>query len=127
VEQAERHCEERIRRRVEKAQNRRAIHFCGRAVAENPARPERELIVKIINSQGIQVGEIRGAAIFDLGGRQLYRLRGMNIYRLSGELVGHLLHTQSYDSEKRLDRSADRLFPIVIRPSRELEVTRRPG
>jgi hypothetical protein len=83
--------------------------------------------VKIINSQGIHVGEVRGAAVLDLRGRRLYHLRGMNIYRLSGELVGHLPHTQSYDTEKRLDRSADRLFPINdFRPSREL-VTRRLG
>jgi hypothetical protein len=80
--------------------------------------------VNIINSQGIHVGEVRGAAIFDLGGQRLYHLRGINIYRLSGELVGHLPRTQNYDTEKRLHRSLDRLFPITIRPSRELKVAR---
>ena len=115
VEEAERSSEiERAGRRVEKAQNHRAIHLCGRAVAEKRAPAlERSLILNIINSQGIHVAQVRGAAIFDLGGRQLYRLRGINIYRLSGELVGHLPKTQ--DTEKRLDRSGDRLFSVTAR------------
>ena len=63
----------------------------------------------IINSNGIHVAVVRGAAIFDLRGQKLYALKGVNIYRLTGELVGHLPPTLG--SEKRLDRSADRLFP----------------
>jgi hypothetical protein len=73
--------------------------------------------VNIINSKGIHVGVVRGAAIFDLGGQKLYNLKGINIYRLSGELVGHLPRTP--DIEKRLDRSSDRLFPVTSRPSPE--------
>jgi hypothetical protein len=72
--------------------------------------------VNIFNSKGIHVGVVSGASIFDLGGQKLYRLRGINIYRLSGELVGHL--PSGRDTEKRLDRSADKLFPIASRPSR---------
>jgi hypothetical protein len=63
----------------------------------------------IFNSNGIHVAVMDGAAIFDLKGRKLYNLKGTNIYRLSGELVGHLNGTQG--SDKRLDRSTDKLFP----------------
>ena len=63
----------------------------------------------IFNSNGIHVGVVEGAAIHDLKGKKLYHLKGMNIYRLSGELVGHLNGAQG--SDKRLDRSTDRLFP----------------
>ena len=63
----------------------------------------------IFNSNGIHVGVMDGPAIFDLKGRKLYHLKGINIYRLSGELVGHLNGAQG--SDKRLDRSTDRLFP----------------
>jgi hypothetical protein len=63
----------------------------------------------IFNSNGAHVGVVEGAAIFDLKGRKLYHLKGINIYRLSGELVGHLNGAQG--SDKRLDRSTDRLFP----------------
>jgi hypothetical protein len=62
----------------------------------------------IFNSNGIHVGVMDGGAIFDLKGRKLYHLKGINIYRLSGELVGHLNGAQG--SDKRLDRSTDRLF-----------------
>jgi hypothetical protein len=122
---------QRLRTLVAQAEKRRAIGLCGRAVAASARRHprrksaavapaiERSLIVNIINSRGIHVGEVRGGAIFDLGGRKLYALKGINIYRLSGELVGHLPHTP--DTEKRLDRSADRLFPITSRPSRQCE------
>ena len=64
---------------------------------------------KIFNSQGIHVGTVTGAAIFDLKGQKLYDLKGVNIYRMSGELVGHLNDAEG--TEKRLDRSTDRLFP----------------
>lgn len=64
----------------------------------------------IFNSNGIHVGVVNGATIFDVNGQKLYDLKGINIYRLSGELVGHLNDAQG--SEKRLDRSTDRLFPI---------------
>lgn len=62
----------------------------------------------IFNSDGIQVGVVRGPDMFDLAGKKLYTLKGVNIYRLSGELVGHL--SDARGSEKRLDRSTDRLF-----------------
>jgi len=64
----------------------------------------------LFNSQGACVGVVDGAAIFDLKGKKLYELKGINIYRLSGELVGHL--NDARGSEKRLARSADRLFPV---------------
>jgi len=64
----------------------------------------------LFNSQGAHVGVVAGAAIFALKGQKLSDLKGMNIYRLSGELVGHLNDAQG--SEKRLNRSTDRLFPV---------------
>ena len=77
--------------------------------------------MNIINSNGIHVAVVRGAAIFDLRGQKLYALKGVNIYRLTGELVGHLPKTQ--DTQKRLDRSADRLFPVTSRAARQSEQT----
>ena len=77
--------------------------------------------MNIINSNGIHVGVVRGAAIFDLRGQKLYALKGVNIYRLTGELVGHLPKTQ--DTQKRLDRSADRLFPVTSAAARQSEQT----
>jgi hypothetical protein len=62
----------------------------------------------IFSSDGIHVGVMDGGVIFDLKGRKLFHLKGINIYRLSGELVGHLNGPQG--SDKRLDRSTDRLF-----------------
>ena len=62
----------------------------------------------IFNSDGIQVGVVRGPDMFDLG-KKLYTLKGVNIYRPSGELVGHLSGAKG--SEKRLHRCTDRLFP----------------
>ena len=73
--------------------------------------------MNIINSKGIRVAKVLGTAIFGLSGQKLYNLKGVNIYRLSGELVGHLPDTQ--DKELRLDRSADRLFAVTSRASRE--------
>jgi sporulation protein YlmC with PRC-barrel domain len=64
---------------------------------------------KIFNSKGTYVGVVDGPEIFDLSGKKLYDLKGVNIYRSSGELIGHLNDPRG--SEKRLDRSADRLFP----------------
>ena len=63
----------------------------------------------IFNSEGIHVAVVSGHEIFDLTGKKLYDLKGANIYRLSGELVGHF--SDARGSEKRLDRSTDRLFP----------------
>jgi hypothetical protein len=63
----------------------------------------------ILNSEGIRVGVVLGPNIFDLTGKKLYTLRGAKIYRPSGELVGHL--SDARGSEKRLDRSTDKLFP----------------
>jgi uncharacterized protein len=51
-----------------------------------------------------------GAEVLDLDGQKIYELKGINLYRLSGELVGHL--NSAHGSEKRLDRSTDRLFPV---------------
>lgn len=62
----------------------------------------------ILNSKGIPVAVVHGHEIFDLKGKKLYDLKGVNIYRLSGELVGHL--SDARGSEKRLDRSTDKLF-----------------
>jgi hypothetical protein len=62
----------------------------------------------ILNSNGIRVAVVRGLDVFDLTGKKLYILKGGNIYRLSGELIGHL--SDARGSEKRLDRSTDRLF-----------------
>ncbi len=64
----------------------------------------------IFNSNGIHVAVVIGGDVFDLDGRKIYELKGINIYRLSGELVGHL--SDARGSEKRLDRSTDRLFPV---------------
>jgi hypothetical protein len=61
----------------------------------------------IFNSQGRHVAVVRGTSIFDLSGKKLYDLRGANIYKTTGELVGHL---SSLSSERRLDKSTDKLF-----------------
>jgi hypothetical protein len=63
----------------------------------------------ILNSEGIHVGVVLGPNIFDLTGKKLYTQKGVKIYRPSGELVGHL--SDARGSEKRLDRSTDKLFP----------------
>lgn len=63
----------------------------------------------IFNSDGTLVGVVIGREIFGSTGKKLYNLKGVNIYRPSGELVGHL--NDARGSEKRLDRSTDRLFP----------------
>ena len=62
----------------------------------------------IFNSEGIHVAVVLGPDIFDLTGKKIYTLKGANIYRLSSDLVGHLSGARG--SEKRLDRSTDRLF-----------------
>ena len=66
----------------------------------------------IFNSKGVHVASLVGPEIFNLSGKKLYDLRGVNIHRPSGELVGHF--SDSRGSEKRLDRSTDRLFPYRI-------------
>lgn len=63
---------------------------------------------KIFTSQGVHVAVARGSAIYDLKRIKLYDLKGANIYKLSGELVGHLSNVAGTD--KRLDRSTDKLF-----------------
>lgn len=68
----------------------------------------------IFNSNGTRVGVVDGATIFSLNGQELYHLKGINIYRLSGELVGHLNGTQG--SDKRLDRSTEKLFSARVSP-----------
>jgi hypothetical protein len=63
----------------------------------------------IFNSRGDRVGRVLGTSILDLRGLRIYDLKGINIYKLSGELVGHLpLDVRS--SERRLDKSTDKLF-----------------
>ena len=76
----------------------------------------------IFNSNGTRVGVVDGATIFSLNGQELYHLKGINIYRLSGELVGHLDGTQG--SDKRLDRSTDKLFSAraVLKTLREVVI-----
>ena len=64
---------------------------------------------KIFNSKGDHVGIALGPAIFDRKGQKLYDLKGTNVYKLSGELVGHL-PADVRSSERRLDKSADKLF-----------------
>jgi hypothetical protein len=63
----------------------------------------------VFNSKGIRVAVVSGSTIFDLSGNELYRLKGTKIYRLTGELIGHL--NGASGSEKRLDKTTDRLFP----------------
>ena len=64
----------------------------------------------IFNSNGTHAAVLNGAEVFDLDGQKIYELKGINLYRLSGELVGHL--NSAHGTEQRLDRSADRLFPV---------------
>jgi hypothetical protein len=64
---------------------------------------------KIFNSKGDHVGTVLGPSIFDPKGRKLYDLKGVNVYKLSGELVGHF-PADARGSEKRLDKSTDKLF-----------------
>ena len=111
---------QQLRRLVEQAEKRRAIHLCRPAVAKKAIRYRpltsqafaapmgRTFTVNIFNNRGIHLGVVRGASIFDLNGQRLYRLKGNNIYRLSGELIGHLPGGRG--TENRLDRSTDRLF-----------------
>src|SRR5215218_10172527 len=126
---------QQLRTLVEQAEKRRAIHLRRPAVAKQEIRYrsltspafappiERSFTVNIFNSKGIHVGVVRGGSIFDLGGRRLYRLKGNNIYRFSGELIGHL--PAGGGTEKRLDRSADRLFSGDEQGRRSLTVNDR--
>jgi hypothetical protein len=63
----------------------------------------------IFNSKGVQVGVVRGDAVFGLRGQKLYNLKGSNIYKLNGALVGHL--SDARRAEKHLDNATDKLFP----------------
>ena len=63
----------------------------------------------IFNSRGVYVGRVLGPSILDLKGQRIYDLKGTNVYKLSGELVGHL-PADVRSSERRLDKSADKLF-----------------
>jgi hypothetical protein len=64
----------------------------------------------IFNSDGIHVAVVNGGDVFDLDGQKIYELKGINLYRPSGELVGDL--NGAPGTEKRLDRSTDRLLPV---------------
>lgn len=79
------------------------------AFAAGPLHRRAVVSGNIFNSNGIHVAVVNDGGVFDLDGQKLYDLKGINIYRLSGELVGHLNNGQG--TEKRLDRSTDRLFP----------------
>jgi hypothetical protein len=70
----------------------------------------------IFNSNGTHVAVLNGAQVFDLDGQKIYELKGINLYQLSGELVGHL--NSARGTERRLDRSTDRLFPVRGRSRR---------
>jgi hypothetical protein len=63
----------------------------------------------IFNSRGDRVGRVLGSSILDLRGLRIYDLKGTKVYKLSGELVGHL-PADVRSSERRLDKSADKLF-----------------
>jgi hypothetical protein len=63
----------------------------------------------IFNSRGVYVGRVLGPSILDLKGQRIYDLKGTNIYKLSGELVGHFV-SDARSSERRLDKSTDKLF-----------------
>jgi hypothetical protein len=52
---------------------------------------------------------VLGTSILDLRGLRIYDLKGINVYKLSGELVGHL-PADVGSSERRLDKSTDKLF-----------------
>lgn len=81
-------------------------------VSRNSRRSPKEKVTpmdgKILNSEGQYVADIRLNEIYDLSGKKLYHLRGQKIYKPTGELVGHL---NSVGSDRRLDKSTDRLFP----------------
>ena len=62
----------------------------------------------IINSKGVLVGVVTGAAVLGLKGQKLYGLKGSSIYKLNGDLVGHL--SDARGKEKRLDKTTDKLF-----------------
>ena len=64
----------------------------------------------IFNSNGTHDAVVNGGEVFDLDGQKIYELKGINLYRLSGELVGH--PNSAHGTEKRLDRSTDKLFPV---------------
>jgi hypothetical protein len=58
-------------------------HTCpslGCMVKPSPPLDTRSTVNNIINSKGMHVGVVIGAAIFDLSGRKLYDLKGINIY-----------------------------------------------
>ena len=84
----------------------------GRRVSRSSRRSPKEKVTpmdgKILNSEGQYVADIRLNEIYDLSGKKLYHLRGQKIYKPTGELVGHL---NSVGSDRRLDKSTDRLFP----------------
>ena len=65
---------------------------------------------KIFNSRGVYVGRVLGPWILDLRGLRIYDLKGTKVYKPSGELVGHILPADVRSSERRLDKSADKLF-----------------
>ncbi len=67
----------------------------------------------ICSSNGTHVAVSNGPEVFELDGHKIYELKGTNLYRLSGELVGHI--SSAHGTEKRLDRSTDRLFTVRTR------------
>ena len=75
---------------------------------DHSTKGQRVMDGKVFNSEGQHVADIRVNEIYDLSGRKLYDLQGQKIYKPTGELVGHL---NSTGSNRRLDKSTDRLFP----------------
>src|ERR1700691_3654502 len=81
-----------------------------RSLCRGAPRDRRQVVDgNIFNSYGVHVGMVVGPSIFELMGQKLYDLKGTNVYKLSGELVGHL-PADARSSERRLDKSADKLF-----------------
>ena len=102
-----------VRLMVEKARARDLARYRRPKSATFAAGPlHRRSVVRgnIFNSNGIHVAVVNGGDVFDLDGQKIYELKGINLYRPSGELVGHL--NGAPGTEKRLDRSTDRLFPV---------------
>jgi hypothetical protein len=84
--------------------------FVRRRLRRGPSQCwRRAMDGNIFNSRGEHVGVVLGPSILDLRGRRIYDLKGIKVYKLSGELVGHL-PADARNSERRLDKSTDKLF-----------------
>jgi hypothetical protein len=63
---------------------------------------------RILNTDGVQVAEVRDTTIYDMKGGALFSLRGQKIYKPTGELVGQF--SAASGSDIRLDKATERLF-----------------